>query len=229
MKTFIPLFVAIAFSCSCLAQRGNNNQSNVKMENTQLPSADVSDNDLAVVSYHVEERINMKFGSRITTYDVLKLSLVGTNDLGENNVRIVTPKFAKVKPAAAVINEIPKPPVEITPTPAAAKNEVAATEERSKYAYIDILATYERVIDRGYKTVEMLSRVANGRFFKGDLVIAAKYYSQLFDMKTDLDVEYYFRYAKCLEAIGQNEKAKKMMDVFEKKNAQPETPKAPSK
>ena len=66
----------------------------------------------------------------------------------------------------------------------------------------------------------MLSRVGNGRFFDGDLVMAAKWYSQLFDLTTNLEPEYYFRYAQSLKAIGQIEKAKQMMAVFEKKNAQ---------
>ena len=164
MKNYALLFIAIfsVFSISCFAQHSEL-QTNAKMGNTQSRSGNLSgDNDVAVVSYHVEERINMAFGSRITTYDVSTLSMVNTYDLGQNNIRIVTPKFAKIRPALAVSNEQPKPPAEVISTPipikveiptipAPVKVEAVATEERSKYAYIDILRTYERIIDRGYK------------------------------------------------------------------------------
>ena len=108
MKKSAPLFLALisVFSFHCLAQRSV--PANVKITNTQLSSEKMSQNDLAVVSYHVEERINMAFGSTVTTYDVSSLNLVSTHDLGQNNVRVVTPKYEKVRVKAVALDELSK-------------------------------------------------------------------------------------------------------------------------
>lgn len=218
MKKDALLFIAMAsvFSLSCLAQRIDHFPDGAKMENMQLLANSMSDNDFAVVSYHVEERINMAFGSSITTYEVSNLSLVGTNDLGQNNTRIVTPKYARAKAKAIAVKELPMVPNAIM-APVIKPLKVIAVDARPKYVNIDILSTYERVLDKGYKTVEMLKRVGNGRYFDGDLAMAAKWYSQLFDLTTDLDAEYYYRYAQSLHSIRQIEKANEMMKIFENK------------
>ena len=83
---------------------------------------------------------------------------------------------------------------------------------------IDIIETYERVLDKGYKSVDMLKKVADRHFFKDELVVAAKWYGQLFEMTTDFESIYYYRYAKSLEAINEPEKAAQMMAVFKSKN-----------
>jgi hypothetical protein len=222
MKNCASLFIAIAsaFSFGCFAQSSDRSPANAEMRNAQLMS-DMANNDLVAVAYHVEERINSNFGSRITTYDVSNLSLVRTNDLGPNNTRVITPKFAKAKAAAvAVVNiEQPKAPINIiTATIKPIKIAAVAVEEKAKYVNIDILSTYERVLDKGYKSVDMLKRVGNNRFFQGDLAIATKWYSKLFDITTDLEPAYYYRYAQSLKSIGQNEKADEMMKIFESKN-----------
>ena len=44
---------------------------------------------------------------------------------------------------------------------------------------------------------------------------AARWYCELFEMNTDLESEYYYRYAKSLKSIGENDKA---LEVLEKLN-----------
>jgi len=223
MKNYTPLFIAIAsiFSFSCYAQRDVRISANSKTDDTQLLADSMSNNDLAIVSYHVEERINMNFGSHITTYNVSSLSLVNTNDLGQNNTRVITPKYGKAKAVvASVINIQPTPAVAtIIPVVQPVKVDLKIVEDKKKYVNIDILSTYERVIEKGYKSIDMLKRVGNGRFFDGDLVMAAKWYSQLFSMTTDLEPVYYYRYAQSLASIREIEKANEMMAIFENKNA----------
>lgn len=234
MKKLAPLFLAIAclFSFHGFSQRSERVLSHAKTGNAQLMSDNMSNNDLAVVSYHVEEKVNMAFGSYTTTYDVSSLSLVSTNDLGPNNTRTVTPKYGKAKtkttafaiPMAATVNtgnkEQPKAAaVDLASVMKSVKIDAVATENKMKYVNIDILNTYERILEKGYKSREMLLRVANSRYFAGDLTLAAKWYSQLFDEKTDdLDVVYYFRFSQSLKAIGQLDKAKKMMAVYDVKS-----------
>jgi hypothetical protein len=223
MKRYAPLFIAIAsvFSCNCFAQRSAQ-PANDKTDNAQLLADNTSNNGLAVVSYHVEERINMAFGSSVTTYDVSSLSLINTNDLGENNVRVVTPRYAKVRAKAlpvALINAQPKTAVAAITAPIKLlKIDELAKEEKKKYVSIDVLNTYERVLEKGYKSTEMLLRVANSRYFEGNLILSAKWYGELFAMTTDLDPVYYYRYGQSLKAAGDLKKAAEMMKLFDTKS-----------
>lgn len=221
MKNYTLLFVAIAslFSIGVTAQL--NDRSSAKIGNTQLMSDIMSNSDMAIIAYHVEERINMPFGSSITTYEVSNESLISTTNLGENNTRTVTPKYGKAKAKAVAVSIKPEqaivqftPPV-VNPV----KLEIAKTVEKVKSVNIDILGTYERVLDKGYQSIEMLKRVGNGRYFDGDLVMAAKWYDQLFALTNDLEAEYFFRYAQSLKSVSQENKASEMMAIWETKNA----------
>lgn len=221
MKKSALLFIAMAsvFSLSCLAQNADRFPDGALMEHMQLMSSDMSgNNDLAVVSYRVEERINMAFGSSITTYEVSNISLVGTNNLGENNTRVVTPKYGRAKAKAVTVNkELPAIMIAAAPSVTLPKLAPVVVDTRPKFVNIDILSTYERVLEKGYRTVEMLKRVANARYFENDLPVAAKWYTELFAMTNDLEPEYYFRYAQSLKSINQPEKANEMMKIFENK------------
>lgn len=220
MKNFASVFITILcfYSFGSFAQGSKDVVINAKMENQEM----ISGNDLAVVSYHVEERINMTFGSNITTYDVSSLSLVNTNDLGKNNVRIITPKYAKVKAVAITLN-IVHPKLEITNTAIVTssklyKIDVFIPKKRKDYANIDIIDTYERIMEKGYKSKDMIKKVADSHFFDDDMKLAAKWYGELFAIDSNLDAVYYYRYAQSLKAIGQMKKADEMMKIFESKS-----------
>jgi len=221
MKNYTLLFIVIAgvFSLGCFAQRSDHFPANPRIGNAQLMPDDMANNDLAVVSYRVEERINMNFGSTITTYEVSNINLVGTNDLGGTNTRIITPKYGKVRAkviAIASLNEQPMTAIKNALPVVAIPSKVDRTPPKS--VNIDILSTYERIIDKGYKSLDMLKRVANSRYFDGDLEIAAKYYTQLFELTTDLEPVFFFRYAQSLKAANQVARANEMMELYELKN-----------
>lgn len=220
MKNFVSLLVIVcAFSASCFAQQDDLIVANERMGIAQLMSDQMSNNDLVVVAYHVEETINMPLGGSITTYEVSNISLVGTNDLGQNNTRIVTPKYGKAKPKVFSVNhDITLTAVGVVATSVKPfKPILRIPREKVKFVNIDIFSTYERVLDKGYKSIDMLKKVANNRYFEGELQLAAKWYSQLFELTADLEPEYYFRYSKALASVGQNEKANEMMAIFEKR------------
>jgi hypothetical protein len=221
MKSLAPFLIVIAtiFSFKCSAQFSGPISINKEMTNAQLLSDSISNNQLRIVGYHVVERINMKFGGTITTYDVSSLSLVNTNDLGQENSRTITPKYSKSKEKIKEVLAVTSIPIKASANALHTINDSIKVipKKKLKYADIDIIGTYERVIDRGYKTVDMLKRVGNSRFFGGDLVTAAKWYSQLFSLTTDLEAEYYYRYAQTLNSISEPEKAKEMMHIFESK------------
>ncbi|MBP4141914.1 OmpA family protein [Flavobacterium sp. P4023] len=96
---------------------------------------------------------------------------------------------------------------------------IAADKKYDKFAYIDAIKTYERVAEKGYKSTEMFKNLANSYYFNSDFEKAAKWYAELFDMNsTDLEPEYYYRYANSLKSIGQDEKANELLKLFDKKS-----------
>lgn len=206
-NAFFFLTLANVFTISCFAQ--------------QVPNLN-SDNQVAVVAYHVEERVNMNFGSSVTTYNVPSLNLVSTNNLGGNNTRVVTPKYAKIRPKTIAIDATKKTETKALATVAATKpvtkDSAVATERKTEYVNIDVVSTYERVMDKGYKSVLMLTKVADRHYFDGDLVLAAKWYTELFNSTTALEAVYYYRYGQSLIATGQKEKGNEMMKIFESKS-----------
>lgn len=220
MKNYVLLFIVIFFSSSGFAQKSNKAPTtNKKTENAQPTPEKTSAEEVAIVAYAVEENINMKFGGRTTTYSVSSLDLVDKNELGPDNTRVVKPKYVKIKPKEAlpVVDKLSSVPVVANET-VIEPVKVTTTVPNGKllYAKIKIIENYERVLEKGYKTEEMLLAVANYRFFEGDLDIAAKWYTQLFEYCPDeLDAVYFYRYAKSLECIGQIEKAKEMMALYQ--------------
>lgn len=215
------LFIAIVsfFSFSSFAQEEGRISVNSKKENLKsTPENSSTNEETVIVSYQVVEKVN---GS-VTTYNVSHISLIDTYDLGKNNSRVITPKYGKVKTKRkiALINEPTKAPLILNAAPplitnAAKVDPIAIPQKKITFIMVDILSTYERILEKGgYESVDMLKKVANMRYFKGDLAIAAKWYSQLFALTTDLENVYYYRYAQGLIATGRNEKGNEMMKVF---------------
>ena len=86
-----------------------------------------------------------------------------------------------------------------------------------KYAYIDVMKTYERVAAKGYKSVDLFQKLGNSFYRNSDFKKAANWYRELFAITTDLEPEYYYRYSQCLRSIGDIKKADEMLDLFNKK------------
>jgi tetratricopeptide (TPR) repeat protein len=221
MKTYAVKITTIAcvFSFSCFAQRAISNTPVIApIANAHSQPDNKSGDDLVLDYYHVEETINMTFGRRVTKYDVSKLDMVNTYDLGPNNVRTVTPVYrkAKVKPTEiAILSKTIKDTVtNIKPV----KVEVIAPSQKAKYLTVDLTSTYMKVVDKGYASTEMLKKVANKHYFNGEMNEAAKFYAQLLEMSPNVEPSYYYRYAQSLKETGQTEKANEMMVLFENKN-----------
>lgn len=208
--------LAFVFSLGSFAQRTNHASASPATGKTTLLTDSLSTGDYVIQSYYVEERINKLFGGRIITYQVSKLDMVDTYDLGPNNTRTVIPKYVKRKPKVApnVIEAktlVASLPASVEPV----KVEVTAPASiSSKYVSVNLVDTYEKVIDKGYKSVDMLKKVADRFYFEGNLSAAAGYYTKLFGETQDLDIIYYYRYAQSLKAINEDEKANALMKRF---------------
>ncbi|MHC0443428.1 OmpA family protein [Flavobacterium sp. 3-210] len=89
----------------------------------------------------------------------------------------------------------------------------------NNYAYVDAIKTYEKVANKGYKSEEMFKKLGNSYYFNSDFEGAAKWYGELFAMNSNIEPEYYYRYAQSLKSIGDTAKANKILDEFDTKNS----------
>lgn len=92
-----------------------------------------------------------------------------------------------------------------------------ADKKYDKYSYIDAIEIYEKVAEKGYKSVELFEKLGNAYYFNGELDKASKWYSELFALSQEVDSEYYFRYAQALKAEGNYEKSNQYMELFAQK------------
>lgn len=221
MKIHLLHFAAIAglFSLSCFAQNTNYMAANAESLRPPYKFESHPEDDRVIESYLVEEVINMPFSKRITKYEVSKLDMVYTNDLGPNNTRTVTPvyKKKKVKTSGTILASKAMAdasfqaiqPVEV---------EVTVPAYSERFVKVYILDTYANVLDKGYKSAEMLKKVGDKYYFESNFKEAVKYYSELIALNENLETIYYFRYSQSLKAINETEKAGEIMRLFDSKN-----------
>lgn len=93
----------------------------------------------------------------------------------------------------------------------------SADKKYDNFAYIKAVNTYEKVAEKGYKSEDMFQKLGNSYYFNGELDKAAKWYGELFTMNPNQESEYCYRYAQSLKAIGQNDKANQMLEIFQQK------------
>jgi hypothetical protein len=231
MKKKLLVYIAIVsvFSFDCFAQIVQSDTSNKKAIDNQInalmgkktsPVKTVK----KVKTYHVVETINLKFGGHTTTYDVPDPKLINTYDLGPNNTRVITvlynaveqnteiapPLHTKIEP----INTIQAKNVDSLKASLKTKTTIDIPKKTVDYVYVNVLKTYERMSDKGYKSIDMLKKVCNGYFFSDELEKAAKCYGELFALTTDLEPEYYYRYSISLKATGEDQKASEILKKY---------------
>lgn len=99
------------------------------------------------------------------------------------------------------------------------KGKVAAGDKKyEQYAYIDAIEIYEQVAKKGYKSVELFEKLGNSYYFNSDFEKAAIWYTELFNLKEEVQPEYYYRYAQSLKSIGNYDRANEMMTLFSQKS-----------
>ncbi len=91
-----------------------------------------------------------------------------------------------------------------------------ANNNYNEYAYIDAIATYEKVAEKGYKDEKMFQRLGNAYYFNGELARSLKWYDALFAMNMQQEPEYYYRYAQALKATENYVKADQILENFNK-------------
>lgn len=93
-----------------------------------------------------------------------------------------------------------------------------AATKYEQFHFVDAIKTYEKVANKGYKSVELFSKLGDSYYFQSNLNEANKWYEQLFALNSSVDAEYYFRYAQTLKSIQDYKKADEMMAAFDRLN-----------
>lgn len=93
-----------------------------------------------------------------------------------------------------------------------------ADKNYDRFAYVDAVKTYEKVVEKGHKSVEVFQKLGNSYYFQSKLEDANKSYTELFAMNQEVAPEYYFRYAQTLKSVGDYKKAGEMMEKFYQKD-----------
>ena len=79
---------------------------------------------------------------------------------------------------------------------------------------VNVIATYERVAKKGYKSVDLFQKIADSYFFNGDMETAVLWYEKLFDLTEKLDPVYYYRFGTALQKVGKVIKGDSMIEKF---------------
>lgn len=87
-------------------------------------------------------------------------------------------------------------------------------KEYDKYAYFEAKDIYEKVANKGYKSVDLFQKLGDSYYFNADLLTANKWYTELFAMNESVDPEYLYRYAQTLKAVGDIKKSDEFLQKF---------------
>ncbi|AZQ42714.1 OmpA family protein [Nonlabens ponticola] len=90
-----------------------------------------------------------------------------------------------------------------------------AERKVEKYAFIEARDIYQRMADRGFKSVEIFSNLGDSYYFNNDYSNALKWYNQLFKLdQKSIPTVYFFRYAQALKSDKQYDKANQILSGF---------------
>lgn len=89
-----------------------------------------------------------------------------------------------------------------------------AKKEFDNLAYVKTSEILLEVAENGYKTVDLLQKLADSFYFNNQMEEAAKWYGELMTMNENVDPEYYFRYAQALKSVENYSESDKWMKKF---------------
>jgi outer membrane protein OmpA-like peptidoglycan-associated protein/tetratricopeptide (TPR) repeat protein len=97
-----------------------------------------------------------------------------------------------------------------------AQNIEKADKQYKNLAYVDAIKTYERIAEKGYKSIDLFQKLGDSYYFNAKLKEANKWYNQLFNMNGELEInpEYYYRYSQTLKAVEDYVNADKYLEKF---------------
>lgn len=92
----------------------------------------------------------------------------------------------------------------------------SADKGYDRWAYLDAINMYEKVVNRGFSSQELLEKLGNAYYFNARYSEAQNYYEKMFTEYelSGIPVEYFYRYAHTLQNVGNKVEAKRYYDQF---------------
>jgi outer membrane protein OmpA-like peptidoglycan-associated protein len=88
------------------------------------------------------------------------------------------------------------------------------------YSFSPAIDIFEKVLEKGYVSSDLLKKLGNSYYFNADYKDAANCYGRLVEeFKADTSPEDYFRYAQTLKTLGDYENSNQMMTKFSEATA----------
>ncbi|MGS2741919.1 OmpA family protein [Sinomicrobium sp. M5D2P17] len=89
-----------------------------------------------------------------------------------------------------------------------------ADKDHDKFAYIRASELYERLLENGYESKDLYSKLGDTYYFNARYAEALPYYRKMMSYEGETEPEYYYRYAQCLKADKEYGEADKVLDKF---------------
>lgn len=91
-----------------------------------------------------------------------------------------------------------------------------ANNKYDNYSFKPAIDIYQKVLDKGYKSADLLQRLGNAYYFNADYANAGHVYQDLVNnYRDEIGSEYFFRYSQTLKSLGDYEGADKNMLRFQ--------------
>jgi len=87
-------------------------------------------------------------------------------------------------------------------------------KQNQKLAYIDAIKTYEKIVKKGFVNAEICQKIADAYYYNANYKIAAEWYKKAFAFNSEINPEYYYRYAITLKSSNQIEESQKYMHKY---------------
>ncbi|WP_077404727.1 OmpA family protein [Cellulophaga omnivescoria] len=90
-----------------------------------------------------------------------------------------------------------------------------ANNKYKSYAFSPAIDIYTKVIEKGFVSAELLSKLANSYYFNADYKKASEIYQKLVsEFEADVTAEQYFKYAQTLRTLGEYDKSNAILEKF---------------
>ena len=92
-----------------------------------------------------------------------------------------------------------------------------ATQQFEQLDYVDVIKTYGKMFEKGVRSKEVLEKLGDSYYFKGNLPEAYQYYHLRHKIKPPMEINQLFRYIQTLQAVKKTEEAIVVYEVFKKR------------
>ncbi|KAF2340160.1 OmpA family protein [Flavobacterium tistrianum] len=94
------------------------------------------------------------------------------------------------------------------------KKAEKANETYNKFAFIEAGKLYQKLVDKGNSSLEVLTKLGNCYYFNGQYPKAAEAYENVFNSGQSVDPEFYFRYAQALNNVRKYDEASAVIKKY---------------